>query len=192
MEEEKKDQADKVLVDRKMLDGILSRVDMLEKEKAGLEESTGMYPAGRWETDKSEERKLTATILKWRKKASDKFEYVVDWKFDRIEFNPVTREKDLKYFVTLLDKEDKKRELEVIWPEFLGQVGREKVELVKKRVKKLKQVTGSTRVSIVDYTKFRTRKGSPVDMVVTMDKITYDVKLESGKILTLEERLLNA
>lgn len=172
-----------VEISKIQLDGIVSRLEELEKEKKQHE--SGNYPKDEWREVEDEEAHRTATVR------TEKGKYAIDWIFDRKVFNEKEKEMEFFYKITWLLPDGKNEETEMKLIDF-AKLERVSVKIIDKDVKKIEKVVGKTPFAKVDYNNYKTDLGKKVDMKVIAYKTTFTVELPDKRTIKLPEGRLNA
>lgn len=182
----KQNKDEDVVLKRSELSKILDRLNHLER---GVNKEGGSVVGSHnaeWEEIDTKPRTRTATVRILDGK------YLVDWHFERRQFNEKIREMEDIYKITLFAPDKKTTEtVEFVW-RGLPKLQREEVTILETKVKALRKVVGKTRTAIVDYDNYRTRSGDQVDMEVRALKRTMVIQFKDGNTYELDESRLNA
>ena len=167
--------SDTVTVSRDEWDSVLRTINELKKgqkteplEKSDVE----------WRKVKEEDRTHTATL-----RVNDEGDYAVDLKLDkeRSKWNDKTREFDVIYKITWQKENLEIYDTYILLADFI-KFPTQQVFLVKKYVEKLEKLTGERKRQLFTDDQYKIKSGEMVDLKVTADRITFDIKLPSGKI----------
>ena len=176
-----------VEISKVQLDGILARIDELEKEKDKFD--SGSFPIGEWkEIDTGSSVKI-ATL----RRLDDR--YAIDWKFDSKVWNEKERETEYFYKITWLLPNDKKEETLIKINDF-AKLERVEVKLIEKDQKPVEMIQEKDKGKIykakVDWGNYKTSYGREVPSKVTATRTTYTVELPDKRTVKLLESRLNA
>lgn len=174
-----------VEIEATQLEGILARLEALEKEKQDIA-SGKIAESGEWREVKEFTGKRTAKIRCLNGN------YLIDYIFDRKVWNEKKQEMEYIYKLTWLKPDSKTEVSEMSLSDLAKVEDRHDVTLESKESRMLEKVTGKTRKADVDYEKFKTNYGSLVDTKVTVVVTTWTVKLPDGRLIKLPESRLNS
>jgi len=171
-----------VEIKKSELAGIMARINELEKARDTRE--AGLHD-GKWEKidDSPGTRKATLRVMDGK--------YAVDLWHERDDFNTKTQEKDVFYKIKWLLPNDEYEETEMLLKDFVQNVPKQEVDIDDLKKERLKQTIRKIRSVEVDYSKYRSKPGDLVDMVVVVDKLTYQVTLPDGRKFKLDASKLN-
>ncbi len=175
-------------------------VDSLVSTQKGLEDKLGITTLNEWSAVKEEEKRAhKATLRKFRATTNDEWEYVVDLRHIKFDFNPETRRYNLDiYEVTLLkvnaDGSPSSRKLEMPIDQFLKIQDFEEVKIIKTVETPQQLIQGKTLRSIVDddgYTIPGKKTSEVVPLIVKRKEYKCTVELPSGRQLDINANRLN-
>lgn len=174
-----------VTVSKSAFDEIVSRLNKLEGE---TRHDLSLDTNNRWETIDTKPQVLIATmrVLNGKK--------LIDWKFDRKEWNDRLQSMEDIYKVKLLVEDGEPERWEEITTSELAKLPREEVKILDVETQKLRKVVGKVRAVHHDFDSYgkHNRIGNLVDEDVKALKRVFKIELAGGRRLTVDERILNS
>lgn len=188
---------EKVELDAKTLRDLLTRIDSLEAERKGNQQSAGLYKKGKWVDTPEEKRQHTATLRKYRADTDSHYMYVTDFKFLMWSLNELTKEREQIYKISFYDPRDKKTLLNPIvktfsLKRFAEEFERENVTILEQRKTPKTMLTGQTMKREHDYSKFKSKDVGMVPTYVKAIDIECMIQLEDGTKMWINSDRLNA
>ena len=193
--ETKEPVAQMVEVKQDVLEGLLSRIETLEKSNKSFERQAGLQTKlGAWREVEEKKRIHTATLRKWRKDSESPSLLAVDWLFHKDQWNEERMLWEQIYKVKFLklpvSGEMQHEVVEMPLTQFIMIDDRETVKIIERKVKKLIANVGFVRKRFVDEN-WETQKGNNVPMTVTKDDTTCTIELPDGTKFDIKEDRLN-
>lgn len=185
---------DKVIITRKEFDRLVSMVEDVAKKQSDTDEELGFTASREWQKIQEDKKKYrTAKLLKYRKTTDDPWEYVIDVRHLRYDFNPETRKYNMDIQkLTLINTSkmvDGKPEQRVIEADLQALVRMKDFDLVKileTKKEDFVMVQGQVLRSEVDedgYVNPNRKTTELVDLKVVRPKTTCTVELPDGTVL---------